>query len=54
MLLMLTPRSANATSSSGWPPLAARGRNDKAEKHRERKREREIKQKETELMQAYK
>jgi hypothetical protein len=38
---MLTPSSANATSSSGWPALATRGRTDKAEKHRERERERE-------------
>jgi hypothetical protein len=29
---MLTASSANATSSSGWPPLAMRGRRDKAEK----------------------
>jgi hypothetical protein len=47
---MLTPSSANDTSSSGWPPLATRVRTDKAEKHRER----EIKQRETELKQAYK
>ena len=40
---MLTASSANATSSSGWSPLATRGRSDKPQKRwgRERERQRE-------------